>query len=64
MMLLSKNKFRVIAIAIIGLLLYFYANEPDHKPKIPISKSWKSLVTNCGYESHLENSVRANALYS
>ena len=36
MMLISKNKFRIIAAIIVGGLLYFYLTEPNHKPDVPI----------------------------
>jgi hypothetical protein len=63
MMLISKNKFRFVAVLLIAALIYAYTLEPTHKPKVPIEKSWRSLVGNCGYEAHMENSFRANLFY-
>jgi hypothetical protein len=62
--LLSKNKFRVIATIVIALMVYLYLNEPKHKPKVKIEKTWESLATNCGYEPYLENSYRSNYLFN
>lgn len=66
MLLVSKLKFRVIAAVLIIGLAYWYINEPSYqfKPRVKIEKTWKSIVTNCGYDSYLDNSFKCNYLYS
>jgi hypothetical protein len=53
MIMLSRLKFRVVAIAIITYVLYLYIVEVKQRPKFTIEKTWKSLASNCGYESML-----------
>lgn len=66
MMLLSKTKFRIVAVILIAVIGYFYATEPsyEYQPRVKIDKTWKSLATNCGYDMYMVNSFRFNYLYS
>ena len=63
MVILSKTKFRVAALLIIGLVCYSIYNEPEIKSRVPVEKTWRSMAANCGYEMMLENSLKANMLY-
>lgn len=64
MIMLSRFKFRIVAIAIITYLLYLYIVEVQQRPRFTIEKTWKSLASNCGYEAMLENPFKANTMYS
>ena len=66
MVLLSKTKFRIAAGLACGVLLYLFATEPSYhyEPRVRIEKSWKSIVSNCGYDTYVENSFKFRYLYN
>lgn len=65
MMLVSKFKFRAIAVVLMILLAYFYIIQPkyQYQPRAKIDKTWRSIVTNCGYDAYIDNSFKFNYLY-
>jgi len=49
MIMLSKLKFRIIAIIIATYLTYLFVIEIKEKPKSNIEKNWISIANNAGY---------------
>ena len=47
----------------IGLVSYSIYVEPPLKTRVPIEKTWRSLITNCGFQMQMENSLNANMFY-
>ena len=63
MALVSKQKFRIVALLGIAFLVYLFLTEPTIKPKIEVEKNWRSVAANSGLDMYLENSFKANYFY-
>lgn len=55
MVLVSKMKFRVVASVVAIVLIYLFAVQPSYhyEPRVRIEKTWKSIVSNCGYDTYI-----------
>lgn len=62
--MIGKGKFKIITAIITVVMIYLYMQEPKHQPKVKVDKTWDSLIKNCGYRVYVENSYKANYLYS
>lgn len=64
MMMLTRIKFRIVAGIIIAYLLFSFITSYKGAPRYKIEKSWENLATNCGYQVFMENSFKANTMYT